>query len=283
MTLTDEIKQYAKSKFRSKSFSADKTILINADCYGVVDSLYAEFGTFVDCWINDPPYGTTANSWDVVIPFDDYWSMFSDISHRSAPAIVFGSQPFTSGLVVSALDWHRYTLVWDKNKCGSPGLAKYRPMKVHEDIAVFSVDTHPYYPQMEEGEPYKRSQTNRPKLNNHKYGLRAMDIDNKGTRYPTSILRYPRNFSAQQQVHPTQKPTNLLDWLIQSYTKEGDILLDITAGSCSLGLSAYMLDTPCICIEKDPKYFQIGKAWLTAVSKNQRWDPAAYRRQFLGA
>lgn len=277
------IKQFCKETYGKRCFIAGQTILINADAYDAVYDLADEFGQLAGCWVNDPPYGTTLNEWDNVIPADDYWDMVEATTSAHSPLIVFGSQPFTSAVVMSAVEWHRCCLVWDKNKCGSPGLAKYRPMKVHEDIMVFSRKVHEYFPQMEKGEPYKRDQTENKRyandrLNNHKYGLKAQNIVNHGTRYPTSILRFPRNFSAQQQLHPTQKPTNLLDWLLRSYTKETDVVIDITAGSCSLGIAAYNLDQPCICIEKDPTYFKTGRAWLHAIANNHTWDPAAYRK-----
>jgi site-specific DNA-methyltransferase (adenine-specific) len=281
------IQLYCKEYFGRHCFIADKTILIHDDAYNAVDVLAREFGQFANCWINDPPYGTTANSWDVVIPFEEYWYMANLVTKVKAPMIVFGSQPFTSGLLLSAQAWHRYCLVWNKNKCGSPGLAKYRPMKVHEDIVVFSRKPHNYYPIMEAGKPYVRDQTENKRyegnrLNNHKYGLRAKNIVNNGTRYPTSILNFKRNFSAQQQIHPTQKPTNLLEWLIESYTKPEDIVIDITSGSTSLGVAAWNLDQPCICIEKESKYFRTGRAWLHALNTGRKWDPAAFRKKLLG-
>ena len=280
------IQRFCQDHYGRRCFIADRTILLHAEAYQAVTDLASRFGQFVDCWINDPPYGTTANSWDVVIPFEEYWFLANLVTKAKTPILVFGSQPFTSALLLSAQSWHRYCLVWDKNKCGSPGLAKHRPMKVHEDIVVFSRKPHRYYPIMLEGEPYVRDKTEGKsgvgkRLNNHKYGLKAKNIVNKGTRYPKSILRFPRNFSAQQQIHPTQKPTTLLEWMIESYTRPNEIVLDITSGSSSLGVAAWTLNQPCICIEKERKYFRTGKAWLHALNTGRKWDPAAFRKKFL--
>lgn len=276
--------QFCQNQFGRKCFIAGNTIVINADAYDALYTLTDKFGQFAGCWINDPPYGTTLNSWDKIIPVDDYWDMVEAATTPTAPLIVFGSQPFTSAMVMSADRWHRYCLVWEKGKCGSPGLAKYRPMKTHEDIMVFSRQTHKYYPQMEVGEPYQRSIREKKRLNNHGYGFKAdSEIANTGTRYPKSILHFPRNFSAQQQIHPTQKPTTLLNWLLRSYTQRDTIVLDITAGSSSLGAAAYSLRQPCVCIEKDPVFFKIGREWLTALHRKLSWDPAACRKKYLGA
>jgi site-specific DNA-methyltransferase (adenine-specific) len=155
-------------------------------------------------------------------------------------------------------------------------------MKTHEDVMVFYRKVHRYYPQMEAGEPYSRAGAKRTGPNNHKYGFNGHEgVVNTGTRYPKSVLRFPRNFSAQQQVHPTQKPTTLLEWLLKSYTSKSDLTIDITAGSCSLAAAAFTLGRWCICIEREIKYFRVGKAWLTALARGKTWDPAAYRKQHM--
>lgn len=275
-----KVAAYCLDNFRAKIFG--NTVLINDSCLTVVPTLANRFGNFVNCWINDPPYGTTLNDWDKVIPVDDYWDMAEAITNVHAPLIVFGSQPFTSAMVMSAENWHRYCLVWDKNKCGSPGLAKHRPLKVHEDLMVFSRKTHPYYPQMEEGEPYERKRVGREGPNNHRYGFKGhAGIINSGTRYPKSILRFPRNFSAQQQVHPTQKPTSLLSWLVRSYSRPNEIVLDVTAGSFSSAVAAYENGRYCIAIEKDVKYYRLGCSWINALHRGKTWCPATYRKEHL--
>lgn len=276
----DKVSDFCLTNFRARVFG--KVVLIKGSCLDVVFDLSERFGQFVGCWINDPPYGTTLNAWDKVIPADSYWDMAEAITRPTAPLVVFGSQPFTSAMIMSAENWHRYCLVWDKNKCGSPGLAKHRPMKVHEDIIVFSRKPHKYYPQMEVGDPYERAAVGRKGPNNHKYGFSGhTGIKNTGTRYPKSILRFPRNFSAQQQVHPTQKPTTLLEWLVRSYSVCSDVVLDVTAGSFSTAIAAYVSGRACIAIEQESKYFKLGCAWLNALHRRKPWCPASYRKTYL--
>lgn len=237
--------------------------LFNNDCFTVMDTLPDRS---VDLVCTDPPFGTTTMAWDKVLDFDRLWSTLSRICKPTAPIILFGSQPFSSLVVTSNVNWFRHELIWNKNKCGSPGLAKYRPQKVHENIMVFSINAgHTYNPIMEEGEPYKREEKDKVKgygkgKNNHGYGFSKFFVgENHGTRYPKSILHASRNFSAQQTVHPTQKPTNLLNWLIMTYSNPGETVLDFTMGSGSCGVSAKMCGRNFVGIERDPEYFRISK------------------------
>ena len=147
-------------------------------------------------------------------------------------------------------------MVWKKSKCGSPLTAKYMPMKKHELILVFGKSGAYYNPQMEEGTPYKRKWTPN-KNNNMKYGILGVETDNKGTRHPITIRDYPQNWRRQDQIHPTQKPESLLNWIIESYSKENDLVLDNTMGSGTCGISAKRLKRRFIGIEKEKKYFDI--------------------------
>ena len=246
----------------------------------IVHAIAKHAGHFADAVINDPPYETTSCSWDTLIPFPDYWRAVNACTFPDAAQVVFGSQPFTSALLMSNLKNFRYELIWDKQKCGSPGLAKYRPMKVHENILVFSKQSHFYNPIMEEGDPYARKAPKR-NLNSHGYGLKPRDVENSGTRYPKSIRQVRRNFSAQQQLHPTQKPVPLLEWLIETYTRKRGFLVDISCGSGSLGVAAIQTNRQALLIEKDPMFFKCAKDWCTAVYKGKPWDPAKYRTQLL--
>lgn len=275
----DELKQFCQGTYKRKCFVAGNTILVNGDCLDVGYNIVENFGQIASCWINDPPYGTTSIAWDKVIPADDYWDLAEALTKPNSPLVVFGSQPFTSRLILSAENWFKCSLVWDKNKCGSPGLAKYRPMKTHEDVIVFGRKTIPYYPQMEDGEAYARGPQKQGTVNNHGYAFkREQAFTNTGTRYPKSILKFPRNFSAQQQLHPTQKPTTLLTWLLQSYSRKLDLVVDVTSGISTLGIAAYSIGRPCLCIEKTSRYFRTGRDWLSAVHNGSHWDAAKYRK-----
>ena len=210
----------------------------------------------------DLPYGTTSCSWDIIIPFNALWDAYRRVLAPGGCVLLFGNQPFTSRLILSNLVWYKQALVWNKNKCGSPGLAKIRPMQVHEDIVVFAPGRTVYNPQMEVGEPYARK-TEKPegyvgRVNNHGYGMKPRNgFTNDGTRYPKSIINISRDFSAQQQVHPTQKPVPLLEYLIRTYSNEGDTVMDNTMGSGSTGVAARNTNRNFIGIEKDPVFFNI--------------------------
>lgn len=239
------------------------TLLLNGDCFEMFDQIPDKS---VDMICVDPPYGTTSINWDSVLDFDRMWSEIERMVKPKGNIIIFGSQPFSSLVIVSKLDWFRYELVWNKNKCGSPGLAKKRPQKVHENIMVFSKETGATYnPIMEEGDPYKRESKDKVNgygsgKNTHGYGFGKKPLtkmENSGTRYPKSILHASRNFSAQQTVHPTQKPTNLLAWLIMTYSNEGDTVMDFTMGSGSTGVAAKLTNRNFIGIEREEEYFKI--------------------------
>jgi len=255
--------------------------LYNDDCFNVLKTLPDES---VDLVLTDPPYGTTAIEWDSVLDFDKMWVELERITKPKSNIILFASQPFSSLLITSKLDWFRYELIWNKNKCGSPGLAKKRPQKVHENILIFSKESGCIYnPIMEKGEPWKRESKN-PEgygtgVNTHKYGFgknKFMGRENKGIRYPKSILHASRNFSAQQTVHPTQKPTNVLNWLIMTYSNESDVVLDFTMGSGSTGVSAKLTGRKFIGIEKEKEYFEISEKRISSIS-DKTFEPLVTR------
>ena len=247
--------------------------LYHGDCLNVLHELP---DNSVDLVLNDPPYGTTSIKWDKLLDFNEVWSELERVMKPKSNAIFFGSQPFSSMLITSKLDWFRYELVWNKNKCGSPGLAKKRPLKVHENIMIFSNDTGATYnPIMETGDPYARTSKNPDGYgtgtNTHKYGFgnnKITHFENKGTRYPKSILHASRNFSAQQTVHPTQKPTNVLNWLIMTYSNPGEVVLDFTMGCGSTGVSAKLTGRDFIGIELEEEYYNTAKKRIGMVDEN---------------
>ena len=164
---------------------------------------------------------------------------------------------FAFKLALSNEKLFRYDMVWKKSKCGSPFTAKYMPLKKHEMILVFGESAGYYYPQMTEGTPYKRKWTPN-KVNNMEYGIKGVQIDNKGTRHPITVLDFPQQWRRQDQMHPTQKPVALLEYLIKTYTNEGEMVLDNTFGSCSTGVAAVNTNRKFIGIEMDDNYFSIG-------------------------
>jgi len=236
--------------------------LYNASCFDIFPKLD---DNSVDMVCVDPPYGTTTIQWDNVLDFDQMWKELNRIVKPKGNILIFGSQPFSSFVITSNIKQFRYELIWNKNKCGSPGLAKIRPQKVHENIMVFSQESGcTYNPIMEVGAAYERNSKDPEGYgsgkNTHGYGFgnkKMMSSKNTGTRYPKSILHASRNFSAQQTVHPTQKPTNLLNWLIMTYSNEGDTVMDFTMGSGSCGVSAKLTGREFIGMELEKEYYDI--------------------------
>ena len=245
--------------------------LIEGDCLQEMQKLP---DNSIDLVICDPPYGTTSIKWDQILDFKQLWSIYGRIVKPKGNIILFGSQPFTSQLIVSKIEWFRYELIWNKNKCGSPGLAKKRPMKVHENILIFSQETGgTYNPIMEEGEPYKRKSKNPEgyvgRCNNHGYGMKPRtEFENKGTRYPKSIRNVSRDFSAQQQVHPTQKPVAICEWLVNTYSNPDDVVLDNCMGSGTTGIACNHTHRRFIGIENDPTYFKLAEERIANTCSN---------------
>ena len=243
--------------------------LYNSSCFDVFPTLD---DNSVDMVCVDPPYGTTSITWDKILDFNHMWQELNRIVKPNGNVIVFGSQPFSAFLICSNIKQFKYELIWNKNKCGSPGLAKKRPQKVHENIMVFQRESKgaTYNPIMEIGDAYKRKSKKKDDegnpvgygsgQNTHGYGFgnkKLMESINSGTRYPKSILHASRNFSAQQTVHPTQKPTNLLNWLIMTYSNVDDTVMDFTMGSGSCGVSAKLTGRKFIGIELKKDYYDI--------------------------
>jgi site-specific DNA-methyltransferase (adenine-specific) len=217
----------------------------------------------VDLVLTDPPYGTTACKWDSIIPLEPMWKELKRITKPNSAIVLFGAEPFSSQLRLSNLDWFKYDWIWEKSKCGSAFTSKYRPQSKHEIISVFGKGRVNYYPQMEEGEPYKRTRkvNNGDKPNNHKLGVTSeSETVNTGYRYPSTVQFFQQRWRRQDQVHPTQKPVALMEYLIKTYSNEGDVVLDFCAGSGTTGVAAKNLNRDFIGIEMDEGYFKIASS-----------------------
>lgn len=227
--------------------------LYNGDCLELMPQIPDHS---VDAVICDPPYQTTACEWDRALPVAKLWEQYDRIVKPKGNVILFGAGLFAYKLALSNEKKFRYELIWKKSKCGSPFTAKYMPMKKHENILVFGESASYYEPQMEEGTPYHRNWTPN-KVNNMKYGISGVSTDNKGTRHPTTILDFPQKWRRQDQLHPTQKPVELMEWLVKSYCPEGGVVLDNCMGSGSTGVACVNTGRKFIGIEKDEKYFNM--------------------------
>lgn len=217
----------------------------------------------VDLVLTDPPYGTTACKWDSIIPLEPMWEQLKRIIKPNGAIVMTASQPFTSILVCSNLGMYKYSWVWKKNKCSNYMAAKYQPMKYHEDIVVFSnggVNTRakhpvPYFPVGIEVCNIRKKERDIPREGLNTYHSLGVAYTQKATNYPKSIIEVNCDKST---VHPTQKPVTLMEYLIRTYTNEGETVLDFTAGSFTTGVACVNLDRKGIMIEKDPHYFKIG-------------------------
>ena len=204
----------------------------------------------------DLPYGKTANKWDSLIDLVKLWKEYERILVSKGNIILFGTGTFAFKLALSNEKLFRYDMVWKKSKCGSPLSAKYMPMKKHELLLVFGESASYYNPILTEGTPYKRKWTPNKK-NNMEYGIAGVITDNKGTRHPTTILDFPQKWRRQDQLHPTQKPVELLEWIINSYSKKDDLVLDNSAGSSSTAIACINTNRNWIMIEKDEDYYNL--------------------------
>ena len=230
-------------------------LLLRGDCLELMTSI--PDGS-VDAIICDLPYGTTACKWDTVIPFEPLWAHYKRVIKPNGAIVLFGSQPFTSALVMSNPAWFKYQWVWDKRRPSNPMLAKVQALKVHEDICVFSNGKAAYNPQgvfETDGKPRGGVKPSKTELG---FGA-AIKVDYKQTKsgYPKSILTFGTDNT--KNVHPTQKPVALLEYLIRTYTNEGETVLDNTMGSGTCGSACLNTGRNFIGIEKDEAYFEIAR------------------------
>lgn len=214
----------------------------------------------IDMILCDLPYGTTACKWDVIIPFDKLWEQYERIIKPNGAIVLTAAQPFTSAIIMSNIKFFKYELIWDKKKGTAPGVSKYRPMPSHESVLIFSKNKTTYNPQMSYGKPYNDVRNNEKKRNQddgHKHGYKGIiKIENKGTRYPLSVIEQPHT-QIPNSLHPTQKPVALFEYLIKTYTNEGDIVVDNTAGSGTTAIACVNTNRNYILMEKEQKYFDI--------------------------
>lgn len=212
----------------------------------------------IDMILCDLPYGCTKNKWDIIIPFEQLWQQYNRIIKNNGAIVLFGSQPFTSQLIISNMKMFRYCLVWEKNKFSDFLNAKNKPMKTNEDICIFYKKQPTYNPQYTYGDPYKRWNTQKSVDKQTNYGEHKNNIaeSKDGKRLPTTVLKFNR---VERPKHPTQKPIDLLEWLINTYTNEGDMVLDNCMGVGSTGIACKNTKRSFIGIELDSKYFEIAR------------------------
>lgn len=240
--------------------------LYQGDCLEIMDKLI-EKGVKVDAIITDPPYGTTACKWDTVIPFDEMWDRLNKLIKDNGAIVLFGSEPFSSKLRCSNLKNYKYDWVWNKKLAGNGILAKKQPLKIHENVIVFNSKI--YIPQMTTGKLRKKL-TNNLKISeiNGGDGVKRATETFNDQYYPTSIQEFSMANLRRNRLHPTQKPVDLLEYLIKTYTNENEIVLDFTMGSGSTGVACINTNRKFIGIELDEKYFNIAKKRIEDAQNN---------------
>ena len=226
--------------------------LFYGDCLDIMPTLPAQS---VDAIITDLPYGTTACKWDTIIPFAPMWEAVKHVLKPKGAFITTASQPFTSALIMSNPKWFRYEWIWEKPKATLFLSAKKQPLKAHENIIVFCDGSTLYNPQMTKGKMHKSGRKN-TKEYSEVYGSIKDTMTERDDYYPRSVLQIKHEI---KPTHPTQKPVALYEYLIKTYTHEGDTVLDMAFGSCTTGEACINTGRNFIGIEKDEKYFQIGK------------------------
>jgi DNA modification methylase len=225
------------------------------DCLEVLPRLVAAGS--VDFVLADVPYGQTQNDWDTPIPFGPMWAQLRRVTKPNAAIVLMAAQPFASKLICSNLDDFRYDLIWQKNKPTGFLNAKRQPLRNHEHILIFYRSAPIYNPQKTKGHEPGHYAKRASKSEN--YG--AYDSTEYGgstDRYPLSILPIPIiNNDSADKVHPTQKPVDLMAWLIRSYTKPGATVLDFAAGVGTTAIAAMREGRQFMCIEKEQRFWEV--------------------------
>lgn len=217
----------------------------------------------VDAIITDPPYGTTACKWDSIIDLPLLWEQLKRVIKPNGAIIMTASQPFTTTLISSNMKMFKYCWVWEKPQGTNPMLAKKQAMKCHEDIVVFYGKQSTYNPQMTQGTPYSGFESSTATTGEIMGQSKSVHRDNpEGTRYPRSVLQFKS--ARAKNGHPTQKPVALMEYLIKTYTHEGEIVLDCAMGSGTTGVACKKLNRNFIGIEKESKYFSMARERITA-------------------
>ena len=219
----------------------------------------------VDMILCDLPYGTTDCKWDNIIPFDLLWEEYNRITKEASPILLFGTEPFSSYIRMSNVKDFRYDLYWHKTLCSNFTMGKKQPFFKVETISIFYKKSPTYNPIMRKGKPYevKESHIEQKGMQQKYHFAKKADIKNKGTRYPDNLLEF--NSLGSGKLHPTQKPVPLCEYLIKTYTNEGETVLDNCMGSGTTGVACKNLNRKFIGIELDGAYYEIAKNRINGV------------------
>lgn len=232
-------------------YKIDNLHLINGNC---LDSLSFLNDCSVDMVLTDLPYGTTNCKWDTIIPFKPMWELINRVTKKSAVIALFGAEPFSSALRMSNIKNYKYDWTWEKSQTTGFLNAWKMPLRATENISIFYREPPTYNPILRDKEEENiRPVTASTKLSDC-YGSHDLNIHRcpPNKSMPKDILRFN---NAQSNIHPTQKPVDLLKYLITTYTNEGDIVLDLTMGSCSTGMACKQTKREFVGCELDEDYY----------------------------
>ena len=211
----------------------------------------------IDMILCDLPYGTTACKWDSVIPFEPLWQQYERIIKDSGAIVLFGSEPFSSNLRMSNLKMFKYDWIWNKKKGGNPLLSKIQPIKTYEIISVFGKGKVNYYPIMVDRDKPKARGRNKGKISETTNN--AFTENKVYTQYyPKAIIEFS-NANQRNKLHPTQKPAALFEYLIKTYTNEGELVLDNCIGSGTTAIAAINTNRNYIGFELNKEYYEVAK------------------------
>jgi site-specific DNA-methyltransferase (adenine-specific) len=223
------------------------------NCLDILDEIE---DNSVDMVLCDLPYGNTACSWDSIIPLEPLWEQYNRICKENAAMVFTAAQPFTTILAASNLKNFKYEWIWEKPQGTNPMNAKVMPLKSHENILVFYRKKPTYNPQMWFSTPYSGFSSETSKIGEVYNKAKSKHRDNpEGSRYPKTILK----FKQEKGLHPTQKPVELMRYLIRTYSNKNDTILDNTMGSGTTGVACILENRKFIGIENDEKYFKIAQ------------------------
>ena len=229
--------------------------LIRGDC--LIEMPKIESGR-VDMVLTDPPYGTTACKWDSIIPLEPMWKQLHRVIKPNGAIVMTASQPFTTTLIASNMKMFRYCWVWEKSKATGFLNAKKQPLRASEDVVVFYGKQSTYNPQMTEGSAYNKGVRKQQSRGDVYGAFKQVKVSTDGGRYPRSV-QYFKTAESEGGHHKSQKPVALMEYLIKTYTNEGDTVLDFTMGSGTTGVACANLNRNFIGIEMDEAYFEIAK------------------------
>ena len=216
----------------------------------------------VDAIICDPPYGITNCAFDVRLPFEPMWEQFKRVTKRNAAICLFSQMPFGAELIMSNRKMFRYEWIWEKRVAVGFYNANKMPLRCHENILVFYQQLPAYNPQFSQGEVYKRNQKliRQTVYQQTVYQqTERVPTKNDGRRYPRDVQKFATAYGKRRLFHPTEKPVALLEYLIKTYTNEGEVVLDATMGSGSTGVACVNTGRKFIGFEKEQNFFEIAE------------------------